>query len=351
MIIECNKCKSLFRLDEGLLRVNGSKVRCSVCKYIFIAYPPGWEPGADEKSRPLDQTLGDTVILESPPVLEDEEREPLLEDAGDQDFEAAFDEEAVTKRLQAVPSLRFPQQEEGEEEEEDVFHLEMDDQQKKEIEPEPAVVKPGAAKPKRMEKEAKPESPPRAAKEVGSKTKKPGRSKLPLIIVLVLLLLIGGATAVILFAPEHVPEQLAFLKAARKTETTDPGVVRLRFTSVTGSFVQNAKAGQVFVVRGAISNNYNSNRSHVLVKGSILDDKGKVVKTKVAYAGNVFAESELQSLSMEQIDQGLRNRTGKENVNVNIKPQASVPFMIVFEDLPDNLSEFTVEPVSSSPGQ
>jgi predicted Zn finger-like uncharacterized protein len=109
MIIECNKCKSLFRLDEGLLRVNGSKVRCSVCKYIFIAYPPGWEPGADEKSRPLDQTLGETVILESPPVLKMKKGNPCWRTRDEEDFEAAFDEEAVTKRLQAVPSDRFPQ--------------------------------------------------------------------------------------------------------------------------------------------------------------------------------------------------------------------------------------------------
>jgi hypothetical protein len=211
-------------------------------------------------------------------------------------------------------------------------------------------VKPGAAKAKRMEKKRNPSS--AKSRKRGWIQRQKTRS------IQAASHHCAGPSAsyrrrggVILFAPEHVPEQLAFLKAARKTETTDPGVVRLRFTSVTGSFVQNAKAGQVFVVRGAISNNYNSNRSHVLVKGSILDDKGKVVKTKVAYAGNVFAESELQSLSMEQIDQGLRNRTGKENANVNIKPQASVPFMIVFEELPDNLSEFTVEPVSSSPGQ
>jgi len=349
MIIECKKCNSLFRLDEGLLREEGSKVRCSVCKHLFISYPPGWEPAADEKPRPVDQSLGETVTLESPPVLEDEEREPLLEEVDEEDFEAAFDEEPATKRLQAVRSDGFPKQEE----EEEAFHLEMDDQDREEIEPEPEVLKPKAAKARTLEPKAKPQLPPKAAKakEARPKGKKSGRSKWPLVIVLILLLLIGGAAAILYFAPELVPEKLAFLKVARKPEPADPGVVRLRFTSVSGSFVQNAKAGQLFVIRGAISNNYNAARSYVLVKGSILDDKGRVVKTKVAYGGNVFSEGELQTLTMEQIDQGLRNRAGKGNVNVNISPQASVPFMIVFEELPDNLSEFTVEPVSSSPGQ
>ncbi len=68
-------------------------------------------------------------------------------------------------------------------------------------------------------------------------------------------------------------------------------------------------------------------------------------------AGNTFTENELKDMSLEQINQGLANRTGKGNLNVNVKPQASVPFMIVFEELPDNLSEFTVEAVSSAAGQ
>jgi predicted Zn finger-like uncharacterized protein len=348
MIIECNKCNSLFRLDEGLLREKGSKVRCSVCKHVFITYPSGRQPTADQKPGSPDQILGETVILESPPVLNHEESEPLLEELKDEEFEAAFEEEAVTKRLQAVPPDEFPQQEEEDIEE---FHLEMDDQEKEEIELEPAIVSQPAPKPKKAGAKGKPEPLQTTKKDIRPKAKTSRRSRLPLIIFLILFLFIGGAAAIIFLAPERIPEQLAFLKVAQKQEDSDPGVVRLRFTSVTGSFVQNAKAGQLFVVRGAISNNYNSSRSYVLVKGSILDDKGKVVKTKVAYAGNVFTENELQGLSMEQIDQGLRNRAGKADANVNIQPQASVPFMIVFEDLPENLSEFTVEPVSSSPGQ
>jgi len=36
--------------------------------------------------------------------------------------------------------------------------------------------------------------------------------------------------------------------------------------------------------------------------------------------------------------------------NFNLPSGATIPFMIVFDNLPDNLSEFTVEAVSSSPG-
>ena len=342
MIIECKKCKSLFRLDEGLLREEGSKLRCSICKHVFIAYPPGWEPTEEETPRPKDQSLGETVTLESPPVLEDEEREPLLEDVSESDFEEAFEEEAETKRIEAISPDQIP-------EEEEEFHLEMDYHEEAKVEPKKEVPRPAAEK--RPPAARRPAPPPRPSPEARPRAKKARRSKVPLVILVIVLLLIGGAGAVILFAPDLVPEQLAFLKGTQRQESKDPGVLRLRFTAVTGSFVQNSQAGQLFVIRGTISNNYSNSRSNVLVKGSILDDKGKVVKTKVAYAGNVFTDNELKDLSMDQINQGLRNRAGKGNINVNIKPQASVPFMIVFEELPENLSEFTVEPVSSSPGR
>ena len=40
MIITCKECNASFKLDESLLKPTGSKVRCSKCNEIFMAYPP-----------------------------------------------------------------------------------------------------------------------------------------------------------------------------------------------------------------------------------------------------------------------------------------------------------------------
>ncbi|MEA2059039.1 MAG: zinc-ribbon domain-containing protein [Thermodesulfobacteriota bacterium] len=40
MIITCEKCGTKFSLDESLLKQEGSKVRCSQCRHIFMSYPP-----------------------------------------------------------------------------------------------------------------------------------------------------------------------------------------------------------------------------------------------------------------------------------------------------------------------
>ena len=64
---------------------------------------------------------------------------------------------------------------------------------------------------------------------------------------------------------------------------------------------------------------------------------------------NTFSEKQLKEMTLEQLYAGLKNRSGKGKVNADIKPTTSIPFMIVFDNLPENMSEFTVEAVSSSP--
>ena len=51
MIITCEQCNASFKLDERRLSKNGSKVRCSKCKHIFMAYPPS-DVGTGEPVAP-----------------------------------------------------------------------------------------------------------------------------------------------------------------------------------------------------------------------------------------------------------------------------------------------------------
>ena len=53
MIISCNECDSSFEVDDNLIKETGSKVRCSKCNSVFVAYP-----------QPLDSDDGDDLGLE-----------------------------------------------------------------------------------------------------------------------------------------------------------------------------------------------------------------------------------------------------------------------------------------------
>ena len=64
MIITCNECSTNFNLDDSLVRENGSKVRCSVCKTVFTAYPL---PRETEQFRETEPDFSS----ESTPAFED----------------------------------------------------------------------------------------------------------------------------------------------------------------------------------------------------------------------------------------------------------------------------------------
>ena len=78
MIIEREKCRTKFSLDESLLKETGSRVRCSLCKHVFFAFPTEAElrieeipietvektkPGASEqRERPHDRPRSFSAI-------------------------------------------------------------------------------------------------------------------------------------------------------------------------------------------------------------------------------------------------------------------------------------------------
>ncbi|MBW2063644.1 MAG: zinc-ribbon domain-containing protein [Deltaproteobacteria bacterium] len=312
MIVECEKCESTFRLDESLIKKGGSRVRCSVCKNVFVVYPPKKDAGLGQGTglSPEDEEdYTETAALSSLKTEEDRVAKGKQE-ADFHEFDSAFKElleEDITEKTAAGLS-------------------------------------PGEDVPE----EESTEVPPTEKKGLEEKGRR-GIRPLPVVLAIVLLLVVA-AGGVYYFLPELIPEPLSFLRPASKQQISDPGTRRLTFSGVSGSFVQSDKAGQLFVIRGMVKNEYPKARSFVLVKGTLLDDRGQAVRTEMAYGGNVLTEKQIREMTLEEIQKVLKNRLGRGNMNVNIPPGSSIPFMIILGNLPPNLSEFQVEAVRSSPG-
>ncbi|MCF8142745.1 MAG: zinc-ribbon domain-containing protein [Deltaproteobacteria bacterium] len=322
MRIQCENCRTIFNLDETLLNQGGSRVRCSLCGRIFMAYPPARE----------EEDMAENVLVTAPPpemeaidqlILVGNEEAPRDVLGRDEDFEQDL---ASVYRDIGEPGPDAERRETG------AFEETADDRttgrgresapQDKEIEP---------------------------LGKAGSQ-KKPKKGGLRTVLLAILLALLVGVAAVTYWKPEWVQPYVSLLKPPEKEKPADAGVRLLQFESVAGSFVDSEKSGQLFVIRGMVKNQYPKPRSYLLIKGSILDNKGKVVESRVAYAGNTFTEEELKALPMEEVLKALQNRDGMARQNVNVSSGATIPFIIVFDNLSDNLSEFAVEAVSSSPG-
>ena len=85
MLVTCEQCSTSFNLDERLVKSTGSKVRCSKCKHVFVAYPPSAletapeEDAAPEQEQSPEEQLPDAMAdrMEAPDLAAAPEGEDL----------------------------------------------------------------------------------------------------------------------------------------------------------------------------------------------------------------------------------------------------------------------------------
>jgi hypothetical protein len=118
--------------------------------------------------------------------------------------------------------------------------------------------------------------------------------------------------------------------------------------SITAEFINNHQAGKLCVIKGMVRNNYDHPRNFIQVTGKLYTKDKKMAKSLTGYAGTVLSQEELTGLDLATITSRLNSRNGFDNRNVGVKPGATVAFMLVFDHLPNNLDEYSVEVAGSS---
>ena len=118
--------------------------------------------------------------------------------------------------------------------------------------------------------------------------------------------------------------------------------------TITHKFVENTAAGDIFVIKGQVRNEYDHPRSYIKITGKLYRKGKALVQTATVYCGNVLTDSDLSQLEITAINKRLQNRTGDNRSNFKVKTGKTLPFLIVFHKLPANLDEYTVEVSGSS---
>ena len=351
MVIRCESCQTEFNLDACLLKKEGTKVRCSRCHHVFKAYPLSPEP-------PVDQDEHAEISEETVRIADKRPEEVISEEGGkqkdedniavelDSDLDLIYrdvfsgdDRDTVHEKTASGDAFDDPFKEPGRHEEAPT-------------EAQPAVF-PGMDSPDPdqdiFERKEPLKSTTKKAAERASGS--PRQSSRPVLIV-ILFIVLGVAAAYYVWKADLIPPSiLSLLNPSSETEkSADSGSRLLQFGSVNGTFVDTENSGPLFVIRGMVTNKYPQTRRHIKIKGSILNNKGVVVLSRTVYAGNTFSEEELKTLPLDEIIKVADNRDGMAEQNLNVASGANIPFMVVFAELPKDLSEFTVEGVSSSPG-
>jgi hypothetical protein len=189
------------------------------------------------------------------------------------------------------------------------------------------------------------------------------RMNAPLWILLILLILGGGAfgTYTVLnrmgievpFAQQlaNLDIELPFIGRLGKPKVQDPGNLKIKTFDITSRFVTNTQEGKFFVISGQVKNEYPESRDAISITGKLYT-KGKIeARSETVFCGHVLSDKEIADLGLEAIMQRLSQPFGGDGANRAVKPGASLPFMVVFGNLPNDLEEFTLEVAGSSVAQ
>ncbi len=411
MIITCNECDTRFNIDESLLKQTGSKVRCSKCKNVFLAYPSSPSEELDKSGEV--ETEVEAVITDEKTETDEqykaEEESEGIELAMDEAFEenTKVEEKPEEAGLELEFELELePDIDETQAETEAGLELESGDktdseisakEEPEEIEPEEIEIEieiaketetkieeskqedidqdktPGEDTAEKIEEkeessktfnmgttpdeqEAEKAIEPIDKAENGALTEKSEppkvvankRISMPVLLLLLAALLIGGAygTYVLL---DSVGINIPFVSDFLKPEVQDAGNLKIYTSDINNKFVENSKIGKLLVITGKVKNGYSDARSYISITGKLYT-KGKILlKTKTVYCGTILSELELQNMDLDAINNRLSNRFGDNKSNIKVKADAIIPFMVVFADLPENLDEFTIEVAGSFP--
>jgi hypothetical protein len=182
-------------------------------------------------------------------------------------------------------------------------------------------------------------------------TRKKSSSLLPVTVTAVALLVVIAVAGFGFYVFKEGPAAfdklgLPFLNKWIGMKSSAEGNIAVR--NQQGAFMVNREAGEIFVVTGEAINNYKEPRASIQVKASILGSKGEILIQKTAYCGNNFSREQLTTLSMDKMEEAMGSPFGDALSNLSVSPGKGIPFAIVFNNIPKNAGEFTVEVTGST---
>ncbi|MBF0467739.1 MAG: DUF3426 domain-containing protein [Desulfamplus sp.] len=184
--------------------------------------------------------------------------------------------------------------------------------------------------------------------------KKPGKGKLFLVLLFLIILAIAGyagsiATGIkIPYISDIKLPHMSDIKIPYIDKFLSPKPEPVKLTAeqktVSGRFITNAISGTLFVITGQVVNHSKIACKDIKIEGTLLATNKLKVKDKTVLCGNIISEDQLLSLDMNAINSILYS--SDSNKRFTVEPGRSIPFMIVFSDFPSNLENFTVSVTS-----
>lgn len=405
MIIECPACSTKFRLDEARIKGRGARVRCRRCGETIVALKPeepqAPAPGTGEDSLDLRSVVRESMgekpvetppgpsLPAAPPEVKDEvdaafekfltssrvEEPPPAEAANEPslpaDLEVHFRPEKKLELDLPVespvesPSLDFLRGGAGthdispnlrEEPQDFLLATETPAPTESPLPPpaeEPPREAPGELRTPGEEIEAPPPYEPQGGAEFSRPTtQEPRKAASPspflrpsVAGLLLLFVLLAGGGAYLGFTKGGQDLLQGLIPGMESLWLRGDGKPGPQYDvrNLIGYYEPGAAAGNLFVIKGQVANMGRTRKNVVRVHATLLDSKDHPILETTCYAGNILPGEALRTASRAKIEESLSNRFGDRLVNMDIAPGKSVPFMVVFFNVPEGVSAYRLE--------
>jgi predicted Zn finger-like uncharacterized protein len=129
-------------------------------------------------------------------------------------------------------------------------------------------------------------------------------------------------------------------------QTAEEGSITIK--NPVGSYIVNKEGGELFVINGEAVNSFKKPRATIHVKALLFGKNGAVLAQKSAYCGNQLSKEQLATTPMTKIEAAMNNQFGDSLSNLGVQPGKSIPFVLVFANVPKDVVEFSVEVAGST---
>ena len=329
IFINCGQCDTTFKVKSSLIDEYGTIVRCSVCKHTFKAYADGSQAECPiTELEPLPEFSIERILIAD--IHEDDNAQKT--DSDESTAEKTI-EITIIDNISSDPD-ELEERDEDNEEPASLTQIiaEKDDNT------EPIAVEV-------IQEDADDAEYPSLGiteeDEKDEEIKKPARRLLNFLLFLVFALC--AVLAFLFFIPQDLIPSMFRLYKADLGAQYDPGTKNLSFEEIVGAFVDSPDNSRFFVIRGFVRNNYSKIKHSILLTASILDNNGNNILKQNSYAGIKTKDEQLSAMSELERSELIK----KGDRETFVEPGSRIPFLMIFDNLPNNVEEFTVEFISA----
>lgn len=353
MIIVCPECSTKFKINPDKIPAGGSKVRCARCKTVFAVAKENTKesatPAPPERTESEDQQSTNSVNTD----FSYEQFQQLDEQKDTDDFSFGSVDGAEEEKASAPDEITEKEEFSFSEPESQALKATEADPEKLEAKEEPPASENMAAQgtpvaaSDLLNQDPDEQEAEQLYQHLAEKKSSPFSSAIRVLLLLILAVLVAVGVFVYINGPDKLNETIQQLIGQQTVAPEPTGQITL--ANLEGKFLHNEHVGEVFLIRGEAINNFSQARSSIQVKGIIFDQGGQPLLQKTVFCGNPIADEEISGRPFEELEKMMGNQFGKNLSNMKINAKQTIPFDIVFKDLPKNLSEFSVNVTSSKP--